>query len=235
MPVLSITGVSTWRRRSIASASLKSTPSRAPRPIATMIETGVARPSAQGQAMIRTATAFTRAWARRGSGPQRSQTPNVAADKSATAGTKTPATASAVFCAGARLRWAFSTIRTIPARSVPEPIFSARMTSAPLPLIVAPTRCAPGPFSAGIGSPVTIDSSTALAPSRTTPSTGTFSPGRTRRRSPTCTRSTGMSSSEPSPRMRRAVLAPNSNSARRAPRVRLRAPSSRTGGAQRDV
>ncbi len=46
------------------------------------------------------------------------------------------------------------------------------------------SRVSPGPFSAGMGSPVTIDSSTALRPSSTTPSTGTFSPGRTRRRSP---------------------------------------------------
>ena len=45
----------------------------------------------------------------------------------------------------------------------------------------------PGPFSTGIGSPVSIDSSTLERPSSTTPSTGTFSPGRTRSRSPTCT------------------------------------------------
>mgnify|MGYP002382008576 CR=1 FL=1 len=37
----------------------------------------------------------------------------------------------------------------------------------------------------GKGSPVSIDSSTALLPSTTTPSTGTFSPGRTLNRSPT--------------------------------------------------
>ena len=38
----------------------------------------------------------------------------------------------------------------------------------------------------GMDSPVTIDSSTALRPSSTAPSTGTPSPGRTRSRSPTC-------------------------------------------------
>ena len=38
-----------------------------------------------------------------------------------------------------------------------------------------------GSFSTGIDSPVIIDSSMELRPSRTTPSTGTFSPGRTRR------------------------------------------------------
>ena len=42
---------------------------------------------------------------------------------------------------------------------------------------------------------VIIDSSTALLPSSTTPSTGTFSPGRTRSRSPGTTCSSGTSSS----------------------------------------
>ena len=41
--------------------------------MATMIDIGVARPRAQGQAMISTATALTRAWARRGSGPSSAQ------------------------------------------------------------------------------------------------------------------------------------------------------------------
>ena len=38
-----------------------------------MIDMGVASPRAQGQAMMRTATALIRAWARRGSGPQIAQ------------------------------------------------------------------------------------------------------------------------------------------------------------------
>ena len=52
------------------------------------------------------------------------------------------------------------------------------MTNVPVPLTVrADDARRPAVFSTGIGSPVTIDSSTALAPSSTTPSTGTFSPG----------------------------------------------------------
>ena len=47
---------------------------RAPRPVPTIIDIGVARPSAHGHAMISTATALTSAWARRGSGPTRAQT-----------------------------------------------------------------------------------------------------------------------------------------------------------------
>ena len=50
----------------------------------------------------------------------------------------------------------------------------------------------------GIDSPVTIDSSSDERPSITTPSTGTFSPGRTRRMSPTATVSSATSSSLPS-------------------------------------
>ena len=61
VPVLSTTSVFTASMRSSASALLIRTPSRAPRPTPTMIDIGVARPSAQGQAMISTVTAATRA------------------------------------------------------------------------------------------------------------------------------------------------------------------------------
>ena len=57
VPVLSTTSVSTFSMRSKASAFLISTPACAPRPTPTMIDMGVARPSAQGHAMIRTVTA----------------------------------------------------------------------------------------------------------------------------------------------------------------------------------
>jgi hypothetical protein len=53
--------VSTFSMRSSASAFLMSTPASAPRPTPTMIDMGVASPNAQGQAMISTATAATRA------------------------------------------------------------------------------------------------------------------------------------------------------------------------------
>ncbi len=57
VPVLSTTIVSTFSKRSSASAFLMSTPACAPRPTPTMIDIGVASPSAQGQAMISTETA----------------------------------------------------------------------------------------------------------------------------------------------------------------------------------
>ena len=90
-------------------------------------------------------------------------------------------------CIGARLRCAWATICTICARTVSAPTDSARMTSAPLVFMVAPISLSPARFATGIGSPVSIDSSTALLPSTTAPSTGTFSPGRTRKASPGCT------------------------------------------------
>ena len=59
------------------------------------------------------------------------------------------------------------------------------------------SRDRPALLSTGIDSPVTIDSSTAALPSTTTPSTGIFSPGRTRSTSPAWTSSSGTSSSRP--------------------------------------
>jgi hypothetical protein len=129
VPVLSTTSVSTLRRSSMASAFRKRTPVVAPRPIATMIDIGVARPRAHGQAMMSTATALMRARAARGSGPTSDQTMNVTTAMAMTTGTKYPATTSASFWIGARLRCASVTIATMRASSVSEPTFSARITT----------------------------------------------------------------------------------------------------------
>src|ERR1700723_3128102 len=88
VPVLSMTSVSTFSRISSASAFLIRTPAVAPRPTPTMIDMGVAKPNAQGQAMIRTATALTSAYARRGDGPTEAQTTNVTIADAITPGTK---------------------------------------------------------------------------------------------------------------------------------------------------
>ena len=61
VPVLSTTSVSIFSISSSASAFLTRTPAVAPRPVPTMIDIGVARPSAHGQAMISTAMALTSA------------------------------------------------------------------------------------------------------------------------------------------------------------------------------
>ena len=193
-----------------------------------MIDIGVARPSAQGQAMISTETAATRAWARLGGGPKSAQSPKATTATATTAGTKTPATRSATRWIGARERWAWATIWTIRASRVSLPTCSARSTKLPLPFRVPPMTLAPGAFSTGRASPVTMDSSTALAPSTTSPSSGTFSPGRTRRRSPTWISSSGSDSSAPSAVTRSATLGARSSSALSAPPVRSRARSSST-------
>ncbi len=78
--------------RSSASAFLISTPACAPRPTPTMIDIGVARPSAQGQAMISTLTAATRPKAKRGSGPNVAQAAKATSATAITAGTNQPAT-----------------------------------------------------------------------------------------------------------------------------------------------
>jgi hypothetical protein len=70
------------------------------------------------------------------------------------------------------------------ASMVSRPTFSARITKPPAWLSVPPISLAPGSLPTGIDSPVTIDSSIVRAPSSSSPSTGTFSPGRTRSRSP---------------------------------------------------
>ena len=57
VPVLSTTSVSTFSMRSSASALLIRTPDWAPRPTPAMMDIGVAKPNAHGQAMIRTDTA----------------------------------------------------------------------------------------------------------------------------------------------------------------------------------
>ena len=143
-----------------------------------------------------------------------------------TASTNQPATPSAMRCRGALERCAWATICTICDSTESVPTRSQRISSAPLVLRVAPISRSPARLVTGSGSPVSMDSSTALAPSSTMPSTGTFSPGRTRRRSPTCTWVSGTSSSVPSSRTRRAVLGANPSSDLIAAEVCERARSS---------
>ena len=72
--------------------------------------------------------------------------------------------------------------------------------------MVPPITFSPMPLVTGIDSPVTMDSSMALRPSRISPSRGTRSPGRTRSFSPTATCSRLTSSSVPSTLIRLAIL-----------------------------
>ncbi len=144
VPVLSMTNVSIFSISSSASAFLIRTPIDAPRPTPTMIDIGVTRPSAQGQAMIRTATAETTPLAKRGSGPQMTHPMKANTATVMTAGTNHPATWSANRWIGARERCACATIWTIRARTVSPPTLVAVITSAPLWLMVPPMTCRPG-------------------------------------------------------------------------------------------
>jgi hypothetical protein len=169
-----------------------------------MIDVGVASPRAHGHAMISTATVFSRARLNAGSGPNTSHARNVTPAIARTIGTNQPVTLSARRWIGAFEPWASCTSRTIWARTVSRPTLVASNLKLPDVLRVPPMTSSPGDFVTGIGSPVTMLSSTAERPSRTTPSTGTFSPGRTVTRSPRRTSSMRMSTSAPA-RSTRAV------------------------------
>ena len=84
VPVLSTTRVSTFSNRSSASAFLISTPTLAALPTPTMIDIGVARPSAHGQAMMSTETAATTARPSAGAGAQIIQAANAMAAEAMT-------------------------------------------------------------------------------------------------------------------------------------------------------
>ena len=140
-----------------------------------------------------------------GDGPNTSHTTSVTVAMTMTAGTNQAAITSASRAMGGLDPCACSTRRTICASAVSLPTLVARNVNEPVVFMVAPMTSSPGCLPTGIGSPVSMLSSTGDTPSSTTPSTGTFSPGRTTTRSPTSTWATGTSVSEP-PRTTRAVL-----------------------------
>ena len=167
-----------------------------------MIAVGVARPSAQGQAITSTATAFTRAFVK---SPVKIHQPAKATSAMAvTTGTKMAEIRSARRCTGAFEPCACSTMRMMPASSVWLPTPVARHWMRPSPFTVAANTLSPGCLAAGRLSPVSMASLTLEAPSTTSPSTGTLSPGRTTKTSPGFRLATGTSMSSPS-RSTRAV------------------------------
>ena len=137
-----------------------------------------------------------------------------------TAGTNTALTWSTSRWIGAFFACADSTSRTMRDSVVSAPMASVRTTSRPSPLTAPPvTRC-PGSRATGRLSPVSSDSSTWLAPSSTSPSTGMRSPGRTTTRSPTRSRPSGRSASVPSGPITWADAGVSACSARMASTVR---------------
>ena len=200
VPVLSRSTVRTRLSRSSASPPRIRIPYSAALPVPTRIAVGVARPSAQGQAMMSTVTSATVAKITAGGGPKSNHTTNAASATTRTIGTNTPAMRSASPWIGALPAWASSTMRMIWPSAASLPTRVARNVTLPVVLTVPPMTSSPGFLATDIGSPVSIDSSRADAPSVTTPSTGTRSPGLTITASPTSTASTATSVSLPSRR-----------------------------------
>ena len=137
VPVLSSTTVSTRRVDSSTSGPLMRMPSWAPRPVPTSRAVGVARPSAHGQAMIRTATAAVKARgdARAGAEPEPESGDRRARSRS---GRTPPEIRSASRCTGALPLCASSTSLAIWASWVSAPTRVARTTSRPPAFTVAP-------------------------------------------------------------------------------------------------
>ena len=115
-----------------------------------------------------------------------------------TTGTNTPETLSATFAIGAFVAAASLTSRIICDSAVSSPTRDASHLKKPDWFIVAAETKSPAALSAGMLSPVSAASLTALYPSNTIPSTGICSPGRTTNISPFFTCSTATSVSTPS-------------------------------------
>ena len=124
VPVLSIATVLTLPRFSIAAAVLYRIPFEAPTPLPTIIATGVARPSAQGQLI--TKTEIAREMAKLKGFPVISQTIIVTKAMAKTLGTKIAETLSAMRASGAFVAAASDTIAIILLRVVSSPTLTAR-------------------------------------------------------------------------------------------------------------
>ena len=181
-------------------------------PVPAMIAVGVARPSAQGQAMTSTATALSTALVQ--SPVARPQPSSVASAISTTTGTNTALTRSTMRWIGAFLACASSTRRMMRASADSAPTAAVRTSRRPSPLTAPPVMRSPDSFGTGSDSPLIRDSSAWLRPSSTSPSTGKRSPGSTTTTSPTRTCATGTSDSRPSAPRTRAVDGRSACSAR---------------------
>ena len=181
VPVLSSTAISALPASSRAVAVLKSMPAFAPLPLPTMIATGVASPSAQGQLITKTLMACL---------SEISiflvtliHTTKTSNATKMTVGTNIPDTLSAVFAIGAFDDDASSTSFTMPARVVFSPTFLALTVTNPLTFVVPDMTDDPTVLSMGMLSPVTEDSLTEVSPETISPSAAKFSPGRTTNKS----------------------------------------------------
>ena len=177
------------RMVSRVSRSVMRTPPRAARSVAIDTTSGIARPSACGQAMTRTVIVRTTA----DSGiPRTDQVTAVIAAAARANQNSHPDALSANLCALDEDDCASATSFWIPARVVSSPmaVTSARRpeSTATVPAVTT----SPASRRTGRDSPVIIDSSMLAEPSTTTPSAGTDPPGRISVMSPATMSAAGM-------------------------------------------
>jgi hypothetical protein len=195
VPVLSKATVVTACATSSASASLIRMPWRAATPVPAMIAVGVARPSAQGQAITSTATALISACSQ--SPLKASQPKKVSSAMPSTTGTNTALTRSTMRWIGALAAWADSTMRMMRASVVSAPIAPVRTCSTPSLVDRTAGDRSPTALATGRLSPVISDSSTWLRPSMIAVDGHPLARADTTM-SPTATCSTGVEISAPS-------------------------------------
>mmetsp|Transcript_18608 Transcript_18608/g.42683 ORF Transcript_18608/g.42683 Transcript_18608/m.42683 type:complete len:254 (-) Transcript_18608:62-823(-) len=134
---------------------------------------------AQGHAMTSMTSPFMDQ-ALPASAPQTHGTVHMRRARMTTTGVYTLANSSTSCSVSLRFDWASSIrrMRRATAESFVVEVVLTTSSAAPL-LTVPPDTAEPGPLETGRLSPVKLDSSTVDFPSRTTPSQGTLSPGRT--------------------------------------------------------
>ena len=161
---------------------------------------GMASPSAWGQAMTRTVMARTIAWSGM---PSTVHTMTVRTAAPSANQNSHPAALSARRWALDELAWASETSFWMPARAVSSPM-AVTSTRRPESVATVPaTTWSPSERRTVRDSPVIIDSSMLAEPDVTRPSAGTRPPGRTTTTSPTAS-SDGATVSVPSPTTRSA-------------------------------
>ncbi len=198
---MSNTTVVTVRIASSASRSFTSTPARAARSVEIDTTSGIASPSACGQAI--TSTVITRITACSG-WPMRVHASPVSAAAPSANQNSHAAARSASRCALELDACACATSLRIPASVVSSPVAVTSTRNPESVLTVPAVTESPRPRRTVRDSPVTIDSSSSASPSVILPSAGMLPPGRTSTTSPT-TRSAGGTFSTASPRTTSAV------------------------------
>ena len=185
VPVLSSTTALTRAASSIAAASLNQMPCFTARPMPTIIAAGVAKPSAHGQAITNTATAFISAGIQ---SPFSSQVRiKVSTAMATTVGTNTAAAWSATRAIGALLPCASESAAIMSPSRVWLPSCSARYTMLPSVINAPANTLLCSVLASGWDSPVRWLSSAQPLPRTTTPSAAMRSPWLARIKSPICT------------------------------------------------